>query len=220
MGVKFSFAKIFVFCVKLCLLQSILLRFFLLNKTFLQFFLFTNCAIVFCDLSLSGLLNLWQASICWLSTEAPISAKTDISDSSKTSSETDSGIPLKTMLFRRPYCAKALWSDSYFEHCFSNHSHLCLNFSFSSCRFLMAISLRLMISSLRELIRLTDLLCPTCSSFGLGYSWLALAFFLLYSNHGPYFNQMWQKLLPIATFILYNFIYRLKRRVVHAQGNP
>ena len=42
MGVKFSFAKIFVFYVKLCLQQSILLSFFLLNKTFLQFSLFTK----------------------------------------------------------------------------------------------------------------------------------------------------------------------------------
>ena len=35
MGVKLSFAKIFAFSVKLCLLLSILLSFFLLNKTFL-----------------------------------------------------------------------------------------------------------------------------------------------------------------------------------------
>ena len=125
------------------------------NKNFLQFFLFTNRTVVFFDLSLSGLPNLWQVSISWLSTETSISAKSNIADSSKTSSETDSGIPLKTMLFRRPYCAKALWPDSYFEHRFYNRSHLCLNFSFSSCRFLMTISLRLMISSLRGLIRLT-----------------------------------------------------------------
>ena len=32
------------------------------------------------------------------------------------------------MLFRQPYCAKALWSNSYFEHRFFNHSHLHLNF--------------------------------------------------------------------------------------------
>ena len=127
------------------------------NKNFLQFFLFTNRTVVFFDLSLSGLPNLWQVSISWLSTETSISAKSNIADSSKTSSETDSGIPLKTMLFRRPYCAKALWPDSYFEHRFYNRSHLCLNFSFSSCRFLMTISLRLMISSLRELIQLTIL---------------------------------------------------------------
>ena len=42
MGVKFSLAKTFVFRVKLCLLQSILPSFFLLNKTFLQFFLFAK----------------------------------------------------------------------------------------------------------------------------------------------------------------------------------
>ena len=35
MGVKLSFAKIFAFSVKLCSLLSILLSFFLLNKTFL-----------------------------------------------------------------------------------------------------------------------------------------------------------------------------------------
>ena len=60
------------------------------------------------------------------------------------------------MLFRRPYCVKALWSDSYFQHRLANHSHQRLNFLFSSCRFLMTISLRLMISSLRELIRLIN----------------------------------------------------------------
>ena len=118
-----------------CLLLSILLSFFWLNKTFLQFFLFTKHTIAFWDLSLSGLPNLWQASISWLSTNTSISDKTDITDSSKTSSETDSGIPLSITLFCQLNCAKALWSDSCFEHRFSNRSHLCLNFSFSSCRF-------------------------------------------------------------------------------------
>ena len=118
MGVRFSFAKIFVCCVKLCLLLSKLITVFFLSKAFLQFFLFTTCTIVFWDLSLSGLPNLWQASISWLSTKTSISAKTGITDSSKTSSETDSGIPLNIALFRRTYCAKGLWSDSYFEHRF------------------------------------------------------------------------------------------------------
>ena len=133
MGVKFSFPKFFVFCVKLCLLQSILLSFFLLHKTFLFFVHKThNC---FLRIT-SGLPNLWQALISWLSTKTS-SAKTDITDFSKTSSETNSGIPLKTTLFRWPYCAKTLWFDLYFEHRFSSCSHLYLNFSFSSCRFLM-----------------------------------------------------------------------------------
>ena len=103
----------FVFCVKLCLLQSILLSFFLLNKTFLHFFLFTKCTIVFWDLSLSGLPNLWQASIPSLLTKTSVSAKTGITYSSKISSETDSGIPLDTTLFRQPYCAKALWPNKH-----------------------------------------------------------------------------------------------------------
>ena len=137
------------------MLLSILLSFFLLNKTFLQFFLFTKRTTVFWDLSLSDLPNLWQACISWLSTKTSMSAKTDISDSSKASSETDSGIPLNIALFRRPYCAKELWSDSYFEDHSSNRSHQLLNFSFSSCRFLVTTSLRLMISSMRELIRFT-----------------------------------------------------------------
>ena len=42
MCVRFSVAKIFVFCVKLCLLLSILLSFFLLNKTFCSFFCSQN----------------------------------------------------------------------------------------------------------------------------------------------------------------------------------
>ena len=42
MGVTFSFAKSFVFCIKLCLVQSILASFFLFNKTFLQFFCSQN----------------------------------------------------------------------------------------------------------------------------------------------------------------------------------
>ena len=49
MGAKFSFADIFVFCVKLCLLQSIPLSFLWLNKTLLQFFLFITYFYQVCE---------------------------------------------------------------------------------------------------------------------------------------------------------------------------
>ena len=98
--VKFSFAEMFVFGVKFVFAAINTAKFFLLNKTFLQFFKFTKCTIVFWNLSLSGLTTLLQTSISWLSIKTSTSVKTDITDSSKTSSEIDSGIPLKTSLFR------------------------------------------------------------------------------------------------------------------------
>ena len=93
-GCQILICKNFWYFAQNCMLLSILLSFFLINKTFLQIFLFTKRTIVFWDLSLSGLPNLWQTSISWISTKTSISAKTDITDSSKTSSETNSEISL------------------------------------------------------------------------------------------------------------------------------
>ena len=144
MGVIFSFAKIFVFCVKLCLLLSIQLIFLLLKKTFLQFFSSLNIQL-FSGTYLYHICQTYDKPL-YLDFQLihQYQPKLILLILSKTSSETDSGIPLSITLFLQPYCAKALWSDSYFEHHFSNRIHLCLNFSISSYRFLIKISLRLM----------------------------------------------------------------------------
>ena len=171
MGVKFSFANIFVFYIKLCLGQSILPSFLLFNRTFLHFFLFTKHTIIFWDFCLSDLPNIWHASISWRSKNTPISATNDPTNTTKTSS--DCGIPLNSTLLRRPYCAKALWSNSYIEHHFSKRSHLRLNFSCLSCRFLMKISLWLLF--FEEVNMINNIVCHSLHLvFLVIYDWLTL----------------------------------------------
>ena len=63
-----------------------------------------------------------------------------------------SGIPLRIM-FSWPYCAKALWLDSYFAQHLWDCSHFCQSFPFSLWRFLITISFRSKISSFRQLIQ-------------------------------------------------------------------
>ena len=124
----------------------------------LQFYWFRNRAIVFFDFCLSALPSLWKDSISWRSTYTSISPKTDITYSSNVSSKTESGIPFRITLLRRPYCAKALLSDSYFVQRLSSFSYFCRGFSFVFRRFLITISFRFKISFFREFILLYILL--------------------------------------------------------------
>ena len=97
-------------------------EFFLLAKTFSQFFLLTNLTMVFCVLEV-GFPIRWHASISLGSTCTSMSDKTDMTVLSKLLSGTFSGIPLKTTLFRLPYWAKSLWFDSSMATLFSSFSH-------------------------------------------------------------------------------------------------
>ena len=123
----------------------------MLDKTFWQFLLFTNCTIVFFDFCLPALQNLRQTSVSWRSTYTSVSANTDITDSFNVSSETGSGMPLGITLFQQLYCARALCSDLYFAQWLSSCSNLCLNFSLSFWRFLRRISFRFKLLSFRSL---------------------------------------------------------------------
>ena len=100
LGVKFLQANIFVFCVKLHLLQLILPSFF--YNQYLHFFLFIKLSMIFWDFCFSGLPKLWQALIMLPSTWTWISAKTNISNSSNLTSKTGPGFPLRVVLFRWP----------------------------------------------------------------------------------------------------------------------
>ena len=79
-GVKFSVTNIFVLLQKLCFLQSILPRMFLLGKNYSQLFLFKNSTFIFFGFCLPALSNLWQTSMTWCSTYTSISVTTDITD--------------------------------------------------------------------------------------------------------------------------------------------
>ena len=74
-------------CKNFCILHKIVfaviytVNFFIVTENFLAVFQFTKHTIVFWNLSLSYLPNLWQATVSWLSTNTSISAKTDITDS-------------------------------------------------------------------------------------------------------------------------------------------
>ena len=123
-------------------------EFFLLAKTFSQFFLLTNLTMVFCVLEV-GFPIRWHASISLGSTCTSMSDKTDMTVLSKLLSGTFSGIPLKTTLFRLPYWAKSLWFDSSMATLFSSFSHFSFSLAFSSYKFLITMSFRLMISFFR-----------------------------------------------------------------------
>ena len=127
---------------------------FLLDKTFLQFLLFTNCTIFFFYFCLPALQNPWQTFVSWPFTYTSISAKTDITDSFNVSSETGSGMPFRITLFQQLYCAKALCSDLYFAQWLSSCSNFYLNFSLPFWRFLRRISFRFKLLSFREFILL------------------------------------------------------------------
>ena len=123
----------------------------MLDKTFLQFLLFTNCTIAFFFFFLPALQNLRQNSVSWHSTYTSISANTDITDSFNVSSETGSGMPLGITLFQQLYCARALCSDLYFAQWLSSCSNLYLLFSLPFWRFLRRISFRFKLLSFRSL---------------------------------------------------------------------
>ena len=68
--------------------------------TCLQFFLFTKCTMAFQEFGLSDLLNLWQVLISLTSiSQNGKSVKTDVTDYSCLSFETDPGIQLNTKFF-------------------------------------------------------------------------------------------------------------------------
>lgn len=124
--------------------------FFLLDKTFLQFLLFTNWTNVFFDFCL-------PASVSWPSTYIPILAKSDNADPSNVSSETKSEISFRITLFQQPCCAKALWSDLYVVQRLPTCSHFRLNFSSTFWWSLITISFRFKNLSFRESILLVIL---------------------------------------------------------------
>ena len=57
-------------------------KFFLLTNIFLKVFQFIKCTMVFWEFRLSGLPNLWQASVLLPWTKTSISTKADITNSS------------------------------------------------------------------------------------------------------------------------------------------
>ena len=81
-----------------------------------------------------------------------MSKSTEITVSSKSLSETCNGIPETTILFLLPYCSNALTEDSLDMTSFSSLLHFSRNFLFSSCSLLITMSLRFIISSLRQFI--------------------------------------------------------------------
>ena len=106
---------------------------------------------VFCILEV-GLPMRWHASISLGSTCISMSDKTDMTVLSKLLSGTFSGIPLKFALLRLPYLGKSLWFDSSMATLFSSFSDFLFSLAFSSCKFLITMSFRLMISSFRLLM--------------------------------------------------------------------
>ena len=157
---RFSVPKIFVFCVKLCLLLSILLSFFLLNKTF-------------CSFLFSG-TYLYQVCQTY---DKPLHLDFQLKHQYQP----------KLISLILPKCLRKLTLKFYLIlHCSVDHAVLkqfgltdifsmffpvlhiyTLTSHFSSCRFLMAVPLKLKMSSLRKLIRLTIL----TSTFFI-WSWL------------------------------------------------
>ena len=108
--------------------------FFLLAKTFSQFFMLTNLTMVFCVLEV-GFPIRRHTSISLGSTCTSMSSKTDMTVLSKLLSGTFSGIPLKTTLFRLPYWAKSLWFDSSMATLFSSFSHFSFSLAFNPANF-------------------------------------------------------------------------------------
>ena len=78
--------------------------------------------------------------------------KTDMTVRSKLLSGTFSGILLKTTSLPLLYWAKLLWVDSSMATLFSSFSHFNFSLAFSSCRFLITVPFRLMISSFRPVM--------------------------------------------------------------------
>ena len=85
---------------------------------------------------------LWQASMPRSSTSISMDFMILITEHSSSLSPIESGIPDASMLLRLPYCSKWL-------SLFSRTSTLLLNFAFSSYKFLIITSLRLISSSSR-----------------------------------------------------------------------
>ena len=123
----------------------------------------------------------WHASISLGSTYTSMSNKTDMAVLSKLLSDTFSGIHPKTILLHLPYWAKSLWFDSSMATLFSSFSNFTFSLAFSSYKFLITMSFRLMISSFR-LLMLWIMDFSNLSS----ESWLisALCFCFWCYNHG------------------------------------
>ena len=148
-SVKLSLTKIFVPSLKLCFSLFNLASFFLFSKILLQFFLLTKQTTVFLDFDLtSGLPNLWQASMSF-SSMFTFMSNMEKTVFSKLLSSMESGIPLITMLFLLPFWAKEFCSVSSLTIFASSLLHFCRKFWFSSCRRLITVSFKLLISSLR-----------------------------------------------------------------------
>ena len=107
-----------------------------------------NALLFFFYLFLSGFPILWHAS--FLKTLTSISESTEINVSSKSLSETCPEIPETTILFLLPYCCNALTANSLDTTSFFSLLHFSRNCLFSSCSLLMTMSLRFIISSLRQ----------------------------------------------------------------------
>ena len=101
-------------------------------------------------LFLSGFPILEHASTSVAETLTSMSESTEITASSKSLSETCPGISETTILFLLSYCSNALIEDSLDMTSFSRLLHFYRYFLFSSCSLLMTMSLRFIISSLRQ----------------------------------------------------------------------
>ena len=112
----------------------------------------TYYSIAIFDLLLAGFPILWHASTSLGETLTSMSESTEITVSSKSLSETCTGIPETTIFFLLPYCSNALTEDSLDMTSFSSLLHFSRNFLFSSCSLLITMSLRFIISSLRQFI--------------------------------------------------------------------
>ena len=88
------------------------------------------------------------------------SAKTDITSSSRKSSETESGIPIRIMLLQPPSCAPKHYGQTYTSHNVSPIPHSS-KFPLSLWRFLITISFIFEISSFKEFMLLTILFSIT-----------------------------------------------------------
>ena len=128
-------------------------------------FFFICFAIFFCSAGLSYNVPVQKTHYCFFlfvaiwfpysstslgETLTSMSDSTEITVSSKSLSETWTGIPETTILFLLPHCSNALTEDSLDMTSFSSLLHFSRNFLFSSCSLLIKMSLRFIISSLRQ----------------------------------------------------------------------
>ena len=127
--------QIFLYCCQIVLSVINFPSFFFIRCNFFVFFSvyeLNNCLFFFLSASFpKSVANFYALLYLCPCQYQP----KPITDSSNVSSESKSGT-----LLRRPYCAKALWSDSNFAQRFKSCSHFFLSFSLSFLRFLIKIS--------------------------------------------------------------------------------